>query len=223
MSEQVPRTNLPNAHGIRSGEWSDDDLVPLSALQHYAYCPRQCALIHVEQVWDENIYTLRGRRVHEQVDEAGHDTRDGVRTEYALPLFSDRLGLVGKADAVEFDAADMPYPVEHKVGKRSKSARARHADAIQLCAQALCLEEMFGHSIEAGALSYRASRRRLEVQFSTALRAEVERLAGEVRQLLARRRLPPPAADERCRHCSLLETCMPFITNQIDADDEDDA
>lgn len=222
MNDHGARANLPAASGVPEHTWADAELVPLSALQHYAYCPRQCALIHVEQVWDENVYTLRGRRAHERVDEAGGASRDGLRTEYALPLFSDALGLVGKADAVEFDAEGTPYPVEYKVGKQSKGKRARHADAVQLCAQGLCLEAMLGRPVPAGALFYRGSRRRVEVAFSAELRAEVGRLAEAVRQQLRERVLPPPAADARCRHCSLQESCMPFVVERLGPDDEDD-
>ncbi|MGY4706961.1 CRISPR-associated protein Cas4 [Candidatus Bipolaricaulota sp. J31] len=129
--------------------WAQEGLVPISALQHYVYCPRQCALIHVEQIWEENIYTLRGRRAHERVEIPEGIVREGVRVEYALPLWSQRLGLVGRADVVEFPDG-VPYPVEHKVGPR----RARHADEVQLCAQALCLEEMLGVRVPKGALFY---------------------------------------------------------------------
>jgi CRISPR-associated exonuclease Cas4 len=210
--------SLEGNHLDRRGSWSDAELIPLSALQHYAYCPRQCALIHVEQVWYENLYTLRGRRAHERVDEASGEMREGVRIEFALPLFSDRLGLVGKADAVEFDASGVPYPVEHKVGKRSKGAHARHADAVQLCAQALCLEEMFARPVARGAVSYRASRRRGEIEFTDELRFEVEQLTDKVRRLFSLQTLPRPSSDERCRHCSLIETCMPFISEDFESD-----
>lgn len=202
--------------------WNDDELVQISALQHYVYCPRQCALIHVEQVWDENVYTLRGRRVHENVDTPAYEQRGDTRTEFALPLFSDRLGLVGKADSVEFSQEGQPYPVEHKVGKRSKSSRGRHADAVQLCAQALCLEDMFETPIAKGAISYRASNRRVEIAFTPELRAEVEATVGAVRELLLEQQLPPPAADDRCRQCSLIDSCMPFVAEHITTIDEDE-
>lgn len=201
--------------------WADDALVPLSALQHYAYCPRQCALIHVEQAWTENVYTLRGRRAHERVDRPGGHSREGVRTEHALPLFSDRLGLVGKADVVEFEADGTPFPVEHKVGAR----KARFADEVQLCAQALCLEEMFGRPVERGALFYQKTRRRREVPFTPELRAAVVRIAAEVRDLFRAGHLPPPVNDARCPACSLIETCMPGVIARLadaEPDDEDD-
>ena len=119
--------------------WADADLVMISALQHYSYCPRQCGLIHLDQAWDENLYTLRGRRVHEQVDVPGGETAYGREIERGLPLWSDRLGLIGKADVVEFRDG-VPMPVEYKHGPRRQS---RH-DELQLAAQAVCLEEMFG-------------------------------------------------------------------------------
>lgn len=198
--------------------WADDDLVPLSALQHFVYCPRQCALIHVEQVWTENLYTLRGRRAHEHVDDAGGTTRDGVRTERALPLFSDVYGLVGKADVVEFSPDGVPFPVEHKVGPR----KARRADEVQLCAQALCLEEMFGRDVPVGALYHRKSRRRREVEMTADLRAETLAVAAAVRAQFRARRLPPPVADARCERCSLVETCMPGVVARWDARDADE-
>lgn len=201
---------------MRVTAWDEADLVPLSAIQHYAYCPRQCALIHVEQVWAENVFTLRGRRAHESVDRTAGMVREGERVEYALPVWSERLGLIGRADVVVFGAGGAPYPVEHKVGPR----RARHADELQLCAQALCLEEMFGAAVPKGALFYRGSRRRREVVFSPTLRSEVERIVGAVRSLLREERLPSPVADARCRHCSLIEVCMPFVVSSVEPTDD---
>ena len=201
--------------------WPDAALVPISALQHHAYCSRQCALIHVEQVWDENVYTLRGRRAHERVDQAGGATRDGVRTEHALPLCSDRLGLVGKADAVEFAADGTPRPVEHKVGSRSKGTWARLADETQAVAQAVCLEEMFGRPVPVAALFYGKTRRRVEVVVTAERRAALAERVAEVRQLLRESRLPPPVADGRCPKCSLVETCMPGVVDRLRQPDDD--
>lgn len=186
----------------------EDEPIPVSALQHYVYCPRQCALIHLEGVWEENLYTLRGRRAHEGVDLPEGMVREGVRVEYALPLFSERLGLVGRADVVEFHG-EIPYPIEHKVGPR----RARLADEVQLCAQALCLEEMLGVAVPKGALFYRASRRRREVAFTPELRARVEHTVAAVRALLDSRHLPPPVNDARCRDCSLVDACLPHLAS----------
>lgn len=182
-----------------------DDPVPISALQHFLYCPRQCALIHIEQSYSENIYTLRGNRVHEKVHESGSEALAGVRVERALPLYSNTLGLTGVADVVEFLADGTPYPVEYKAGAR----KARIADEVQLCAQAMCLEEMLRVSVPEGSIYYDRSRRRRVVVFTDELRARVAYASHEVKKLLDSEELPPPVADERCESCSLLETCMP--------------
>jgi len=194
------------------------DPIPLSALQHYVFCPRQCALIHIEQAWEDNLYTLRGDRAHERVDIPQGAVREGVRVEYALPLWSDELGLVGRADVVEFGTDGIPYPVEHKVGKR----RAQHADEIQLCGQVLCLEEMFQTVISEGALYYARSRRRRVVPITSALRAETLQVIEEVRLLLQRAQLPPPVDDARCRYCSLIDICMPAANQWIKETDDSD-
>lgn len=191
--------------------WVAEDRIPISALQHHRFCPRQCALIHIEQTFDENLFTLRGRRVHERVERAEAETGAGRRVEYALPLWSERLGLSGKADAVWFEPDGTPYPVEHKVGRRKE----READDVQLCAQGLCLEEMLGRQVPRGAVFYHGSRRRREVELSVSLRALTEATVQEVRALLRSERLPPPVADARCRHCSLLDACMPFAMAKL--------
>jgi CRISPR-associated exonuclease Cas4 len=190
-------------------EWADDDLVMISALEHYSYCPRQCALIHVEQTFDENLYTLRGRAVHERVDEPVGEFQEGVRVERALPLWSKRLGLIGKADVVEFHGVT-PYPVEYKHG----SKREREHDDLQLCAQAICLEEMTGKSVPKGAIFYHSSRRRREVELNQTLREEVEQTVIEIHKMMADKILPPPVNDSRCRHCSLKESCMPAVVGE---------
>jgi CRISPR-associated exonuclease Cas4 len=187
----------------------DDDLVMISALEHYSYCPRQCALIHVEQTFDENLYTLRGRAVHERVDEPVGEFQEGVRVERALPLWSKRLGLIGKADVVEFHGAT-PFPVEYKHG----SKREREHDDLQLCAQAICLEEMTGKAVPHGAIFYHSSRRRREVELSQTLRQQVEQAVIEIRKMMAEKTLPPPVNDSRCRHCSLKESCMPAVVGE---------
>lgn len=183
-----------------------NDPIMISALEHYAYCPRQCALIHVEQVWSENLYTMRGRDVHEHVDEvSGHDL-GSIRYERALPIWSRRLNLVGKADLVEFHD-DVPYPVEYKSGRH----RRGNPETIQLCAQAVCLEEMFGVSVPSGALFWHGSRERREVVFTAAMRQQVEELALQVAAMLEYRSVPPPVNDQRCEHCSLRESCLPAV------------
>lgn len=192
-----------------SPQWDENDLIMLSALEHYSYCPRQCALIHQEQTFSENLHTLRGRAVHEQVDEPEGMIEQGMRVERALPLWCYRLGLVGKADVVEFHG-DTPYPVEYKHGPR----REKEHDDLQLCAQALCLEEMTGQAVPKGAIFHHSSRRRREVEFTPALRAKVEQTSLQVRQMLATRTLPPAVNDARCKHCSLQDSCMPKVTDE---------
>lgn len=185
------------------------DPIPLSALQHWCYCPRQCALIHVEQVFEENLFTQRGQALHKRVDDPGFEVRDELRVERALPLFCDRLGLVGKGDVVEFLPDGTPYPVEYKHGSRHKRADIAACDDLQLGAQALCLEEMFGRAVPEGALYYATSRRRRIVAVDADLRAKIETAVGEVRRLLAAAVLPPPLNDDHCRACSLRDLCQP--------------
>jgi CRISPR-associated exonuclease Cas4 len=148
--------------------------------------------------------------VHSTVNTPGFETRAGVRTERTLPLFHDRLGLIGKADAVEFEGDGIPYPVEYKHGSRHKRADIAACDDVQLAAQAMCLEAMTGKAVAEGALFYARSKRRRVVAILPALRARVEEVASEVRGMLDSRRLPPPTADRsRCRECSLKGICQP--------------
>ncbi len=182
--------------------WVEDELVMISALQHYSYCPRQCALIHVEQVFDENLYTMRGKRAHDPESAL----EEGVRVERGLSLFSERLGLAGKADVVELASDGTSYPVEYKSGPRRGS---RHDD-VQLCAQALCLKEMMGQDVPRGAIYHYTSRRRREVVFDGALRFLTQETVLAVRRMLLAGSVPPPVAGARCPKCSLLDACMPF-------------
>ncbi len=187
---------------------SDDEIEPvmISALEHYSYCPRQCALIHLEQTFDENIYTLKGHMAHERVDQEITRNEEGVRIERGLPLWSRQYGLTGKADVVEFHD-DVPFPVEYKLGKQRKW----QYEAIQVCAQALCLEEMTGYSVPRGAIYYCSSRTRREVEFDTQLRETVAHIAEAVRAMLKNMTLPPAVNDQRCEKCSLIESCLPAI------------
>jgi len=185
------------------------DPIPLSALQHWCYCPRQCALIHIEQVFAENLFTQRGQALHKRVDDPGFELRDGLRVERALPLFSDSLGLVGKADVVEFLPDGTPYPLEYKHGSRHKRADIAACDDVQLAAQALCLEEMFGRPVPEGALYYASSRRRRIVAVDQNLRAKTKEAIAGVRGMLAAGVTPPPLADDHCRACSLHDLCQP--------------
>jgi len=186
----------------------DPDPIPLSALQHWCYCPRQCLLIHAEQAFAENVHTLRGQAVHSRVDDPGVETRAGVRAARAVPLWCDRLGLVGKADVVEFLADGTPYPVEYKHGRKGKAGKGVHDD-LQLAAQALCLEEMTGKTVGVGAIYHATSHRRREVAISAPLRQLVEETVAAIRLALAAEKLPAPVNDERCRECSLIDLCQP--------------
>lgn len=183
--------------------------IMLSALEHYSYCPRQCALIHLEQVWDENIYTMRGRETHENVDVESSHELSGIRFERALPIWSKRLNIVGKADMVEFHG-NVPYPVEYKSGRHRKG---RH-ETLQLCAQALCLEEMFDVQVPKGALYWHGSRERREVVFTDTMRELVAEIAAAVRDMVAERLTPPPVNDKRCKNCSLKESCLPKVVGE---------
>ncbi|MGQ3684046.1 MAG: CRISPR-associated protein Cas4 [Candidatus Loosdrechtia sp.] len=180
--------------------------IMVSALEHYSYCPRQCALIHVEQTFDENLYTLRGRAVHEGVDMESSNLKEGVRYERALSIWSERLKLVGKADMVEFHE-NIPYPVEYKSGR----CRAGNHENLQLCAQALCLEEMLEVTVEKGAIFWYASRERKEVVFTGDMRNKVEEVADAARKMITEKLVPPPVNDKRCRDCSLKESCLPEV------------
>jgi len=189
--------------------YSEDDLLPLSALQHLLFCERQCALIHIEQLWVENLFTAQGRLMHERVDSGGHERRGDIRTVFAMPLRSLRLGLIGKADVVEFHRLPtgdrQPFPVEHKRGRPKKA----NWDKVQLCAQALCLEEALGISVPEGALFYGKNRRRLQVVFDAPLRSETEDTAVRLHELVASGRTPPPRYAKKCESCSLREICLP--------------
>lgn len=193
--------------------FDESDLLPLSALQHICFCERQCALIHIEQVWLENRFTAEGRIMHERVDSAKSEKRYDLRTAFAVSLRSMRLGLIGVADVIEFHRNQLrdgrfvwlPFPVEYKRGRPKKD----NCDRIQLCAQALCLEEMLGHRIDSGALFYGKIRRRLDVLLSKNLRMETEQMAEKLHALFNARLTPPPVFDKRCPDCSFLAYCMP--------------
>lgn len=182
--------------------------VLISAIEHYSYCPRQCALIHVEQTYEENLYTIRGKLMHERVDRGDDMPNRGVETQRGIPLWSERYGLRGKADALEWHDG-VPYPVEYKVGRRKDT----HAD-VQLCAQALCLEEMLNVSVPRGAIYYGTTRKRYEVVFDAALRARTLEMIAAIRSMLIAQRLPSAPNDTRCSNCSLLHACMPGIVGQ---------
>lgn len=189
--------------------YSEDDLLPLSGLQHILFCERQCALIHIEQLWVENLYTAQGRVMHDRVDLPGSESRRGLRIEYGEPLRSLSLGLIGKADVVEFhqqeDGRWQPFPVEYKRGK----AKKENWDKVQLCAQALCLEEMLGEIVPEGALFYGKNRRRQLVIFDEKLRRETVETAERLHTLLSTGITPAPVYMKRCESCSFVDLCLP--------------
>lgn len=187
-----------------------EDALPLSGLQHLAFCPRQWALIHLEQAWAENRLTAEGRLLHEAADQPGHTTRSSVRTVRGLALRSRRLLLSGRADVVEFRPG--PYPVEYKRGR----AKPTDCDLVQLCAQALCLEEMLGVRIESGAIYYGTPRRRLEVIFDAALRQRTEQLCAEMHRLFLTAETPAALPASHCKNCSLAGICLPDATASAD-------
>ncbi len=192
---------------------ADDDALPISGLQHLAFCPRQWALIHLEQVWVENVRTAEGRLLHEHADLPGQSRRDNVRTVRGMWLRSERLCLTGRADIVEFrtsngSATPVPYPVEYKRGK----SKPTDCDTVQLCAQALCLEEMLQTTVPRGAIFYGNPRRRLEVEFTPALRSRTEELAATMHRLYRSRVTPAAIPGSYCRNCSLVDVCLPEAT-----------
>lgn len=199
---------------MESGAARDEDLIPLSALQHYLYCPRQCALIHLEQQWADNRQTAEGNLLHQRADIPQVERRRGIRTVTAMPLLNLALGITGKADLVEFhqtDAGERAFPVEYKRGR----PKAHAADEVQLCAQALCLESMLGHPVEAGALFYGQTRRRQDVRFTDSLRTLTLSTIGQTRKLLES--LATPSAHyeaKRCDACSLLDICQPRLLSR---------
>lgn len=190
------------------------DSLPISALQHWLFCPRQCALIHVERVWAENRLTAEGRVLHERVDDGSPESREGIRILRAPHIASQRYGLHGVADVVEM-RGDVPFPVEYKRGR----PKAHRADEVQLCAQALCLEEMTGHPVPKGALFYGNTRRRKIVPIDDDLRATTLTVARAASNAIRTGTLPPPVFEPtRCNACSLQELCRPKAPRDTGSD-----
>jgi CRISPR-associated exonuclease Cas4 len=189
-----------------------DPVVPIAALEHHVYCPRQCALIHVDGVWDDNPHTVRGIAGHARVDSGASRRERGVTVLRSVPLWSEALGLSGRSDAIEVSIRGDVTPVEYKMG-------ARHGDAsdVQLCAQALCLEEMLDRPVPHGYLWVSAHRRRLRVVFDAQLRELTTRIITEVRCWLTSSALPPAVNDARCPGCQLLDHCQPEMSSRPDA------
>lgn len=193
------------------GRYNENEYLSLSALQHMLFCKRQCALIHIEQLWVENIFTAEGRIMHDRVDRG--DNTDGLRVkvEYGLPLKSNLLGITGKADMVEFHLKKgannqwVPFPLEYKRGKPKDNA----SDKVQLCAQALCLEEMLYTNIKTGALFYGKTRRRLNVIFNDNLRKLTLKTTDELHDMISSGITPKPEYQKKCNTCSFVNLCMP--------------
>jgi len=207
--------------------YKEDDLLPISAIQHLAFCERQCALIYLEQIWDENRLTAEGKVLHERVHEADLEVRNDVRIVRGLRLRTLRLGLVGVADVVEFHrAADetgvrLPgaagwwsvYPVEYKRGR----PKVTDIDMVQLCAQALSIEEMLQTTVPEGAIFYGQPRRRQVVAVDSLLRNETARLAARLHDIMRSGITPPAVLAAHCQNCSLLDRCLPKVAARSDA------
>jgi CRISPR-associated exonuclease Cas4 len=196
--------------------FTEEDFIQLSALQHYVFCPRQCALIHVEDVWHENVFTTRGSILHEKVDTDTYETRGTLKTVRGLRIHSTRLGIVGRADVVEFrksnnaDGSPDVMPVEFKAGQPKEDV----SDKVQLCAQALCLEEMMNTQVKCGAFFYGKIRRRVQVEIDDRLRKQTEEIIAAVHEIVSQKKLPAARYEKKCRNCSLLDICMPKAMNE---------
>lgn len=204
--------------------YSEDDLLPLSGLQHMAFCERRWALVHLESIWEENRFTAEGRVLHERAHSGGVESRPGVLIRRTLRFHSFRLGITGQADIVEFHCVPegqpgtaveeqkglwRPYPVEYK---RSRDKAGSAAYRVQLCAQALCLEEMLHTEVPEGAVYDRTTRRRQVVPFDASLRQQVEQLAARMHELHAARTTPKAKYEKKCDSCSLHSICLPKST-----------
>lgn len=196
--------------------FTEDNFIQLSALQHYVFCPRQCALIHVDDAWNDNVYTVRGNILHGKVDTDTYETRGALKTVRGLRIHSFRLGIVGRADAVEFrkpkEGAAEPeiMPVEFKSGQPKDDI----SDKVQLCAQALCLEEMLKTPVKRGAFFYGRIRRRVAVEIDEQLRRQTEEMISAVHDLVSCKHVPPARYMEKCRRCSLEDVCQPKAMNE---------
>jgi len=204
----------------------ESELLPISALAHLLYCERRCALVHIERLWDDNRFTAEGTALHERVDSEERENRKNIRIARSLKIRSMRLGICGQADVVEFHrVADgdgtvclpdtqgrwKPYPVEYKRGK----PKTDRCDEVQLCAQALSLEEMLGATIHEGALYYCTPKRRTVIEFDTELRTETEAAIRRLHELIRSRQTPKAVYSNKCKQCSLNDICLPQIGNYM--------
>jgi len=192
----------------------DEDLIPISALQHYLYCPRQCALIHIERQWAENRQTAEGLLLHKRADQPQSERRKGIRTTTAMPLLDLQLGITGVADVVEFHFdgdIEQAFPVEYKRGR----PKAHRADEVQICAQALCLEAMLGQPVMSGALFYGQTRRRKDLAFDDELRTLTRQTIVATRDMIISGKTPLAHYEsKRCDACSLIDLCQPRLLNR---------
>jgi CRISPR-associated exonuclease Cas4 len=208
--------------------FTEDDFIQISALQHYVYCPRQCGLIHVDNAWNENMFTVRGEILHEKVDTNTYETRGTKKAIRGLRIHSNRLGIVGRCDVVEFyeqdpikrfpssgDKTELKetfniIPVEYKSGEPKNDL----SDKVQLCAQVLCLEEMLNAKIKSGAFFYGKIRRRNQIEIDEELRKQTEEIITSVHEIISRKIVPAAKYSEKCRNCSLEDVCMPKAMNE---------
>lgn len=193
--------------------YSEDDFIHIGALQHYVFCPRQCALIHVEDAWRDNVLTVRGEILHEKVDTDTYESRGAVKTVRGLRIHSFRLGIVGRCDVVEFRTSSTGQeilPVEFKAGKPKEDL----SDKVQLCAQALCLEEMLQTPITRAAFFYGRIRRRLFVDIDNDLKTQTEEIIAAVHDIISRKLVPTARYMAKCRRCSLIDICQPKAMNR---------
>lgn len=219
-------------------EYTQDDLLPLSGIQHFLFCRRQWALIHIEQQWKENALTAEGRIMHKKVDDPfSTETRNGIITARSVPVASYRLGLSGICDVVEFSPSPpsplpegeggrktgegvtlpnrkglyLPAPIEYKRGKEKHD----HSDETQLCAQAMCLEEMLSTNIPRGYLYYGETRHRVEIEFTDELRLLVRDMSAEMHNYFSRGYTPKVKTSKACRSCSLADICLPVLQEKV--------
>ncbi len=193
--------------------YTEDDFIMISALQHYIYRPCQCGLIHVEDAWNENLFTVRGNILHEKVDTDTYETRGTLKTVRGLRIHSAEYGIVGRCDVVEFresKTGDEIMPVEFKVGEPKEDI----SDKVQLCAQAFCLEEMLNTKVTRGAFFYGKIRRRDVVEIDNELRSQTESIIGSVREIVSKNLVPAADYSAKCRNCSIENICQPKAMNK---------
>uniref|UniRef100_A0A7V3E5M7 CRISPR-associated exonuclease Cas4 n=1 Tax=Ignavibacterium album TaxID=591197 RepID=A0A7V3E5M7_9BACT len=193
--------------------YTEDDFIMISALQHYIFCPRQCGLIHIDDVWQDNLFTVRGEILHEKVDTDSYETRGDVKTVRGLRIHSYKYGIVGRCDVVEFKDTSKGkeiLPVEFKAGEPKEDI----SDKVQLCAQVLCLEEMLNVEISKAAFFYGKIRRRNIIEITTELREQTQDVISKVRELVDNKKVPIIEYSSKCRNCSLISICQPKAMNK---------